>query len=86
MFLVQQRVVKAVARRQRLPRRPIVRQARQMPRRGRVEAGRGGRKSLQKSVDLRLPDRITVRLPEGRSLEDVTSGGGDKLAQGKART
>lgn len=24
-------------------------------------------------VDLRLPDRITVRLPEGRSLEDVTS-------------
>ena len=27
-------------------------------------------------VDLRLPDRITVRLPEGRSLEDVTSDGG----------
>lgn len=25
-------------------------------------------------VDLRLPDRITVRLPEGRSLEDVTEG------------
>ena len=24
-------------------------------------------------VDLRLPDRITVRLPEGRTLEDVTS-------------
>jgi cell division protein FtsQ len=24
-------------------------------------------------VDLRLPDRITVRLPEGRSLDDVTS-------------
>jgi cell division protein FtsQ len=26
-------------------------------------------------VDLRLPDRVTVRLPEGRSLEDVTSEG-----------
>jgi cell division protein FtsQ len=26
-------------------------------------------------VDLRLPDRITVRLPEGRSLEEVTEGG-----------
>ena len=25
-------------------------------------------------VDLRLPDRITVRLPEGRSLEDVIEG------------
>lgn len=24
-------------------------------------------------VDLRLPDRVTVRLPEGRSLEEVTS-------------
>jgi cell division protein FtsQ len=24
-------------------------------------------------IDLRLPDRITVRLPEGRSLEEVTS-------------
>jgi cell division protein FtsQ len=24
-------------------------------------------------IDLRLPDRITVRLPEGRSLDDVTS-------------
>jgi cell division protein FtsQ len=24
-------------------------------------------------VDLRLPDRVTVRLPEGRSLKDVTS-------------
>ena len=27
-------------------------------------------------IDLRLPDRVTVRLPEGRSLEDVTSEGG----------
>ena len=25
------------------------------------------------SIDLRLPDRVTVRLPEGRTLEDVTS-------------
>jgi cell division protein FtsQ len=24
-------------------------------------------------IDLRLPDRITVRLPEGRTLDDVTS-------------
>ncbi len=30
-------------------------------------------------VDLRLPDRVTVRLPEGRSLEDVTS---DKGCEG----
>jgi cell division protein FtsQ len=36
-------------------------------------------------IDLRLPDRVTVRLPEGRSLEDVTSeGGGAK--EGKTRT
>ena len=35
-------------------------------------------------VDLRLPDRITVRLPEGRSLEDVTSETG--VAPHKART
>jgi cell division protein FtsQ len=27
-------------------------------------------------IDMRLPDRITVRLPEGRSLEDVTSEAG----------
>jgi cell division protein FtsQ len=33
-------------------------------------------------VDLRLPDRITVRLPEGRSLEDVT----DRVAGKEART
>ena len=25
-------------------------------------------------IDLRLPDRVTVRLPEGRSLEEVTEG------------
>jgi len=36
-------------------------------------------------VDLRLPDRITVRLPEGRSLEEVT-GGKDGASAGKART
>ena len=36
-------------------------------------------------VDLRLPDRVTVRLPEGRTLEDVTSEGGDP-AKSKART
>jgi cell division protein FtsQ len=35
-------------------------------------------------VDLRLPDRVTVRLPEGRSLEDVTSEGGE--AKAEART
>jgi len=34
-------------------------------------------------IDLRLPDRVTVRLPEGRSLEDVTS---DGAAAGRART
>jgi cell division protein FtsQ len=37
-------------------------------------------------VDLRLPDRVTVRLPEGRSLEDVTSDGADDATGGKART
>ena len=36
-------------------------------------------------IDLRLPDRITVRLPEGRSLEEVTSEGGNPK-QGKTRT
>jgi len=36
-------------------------------------------------IDLRLPDRVTVRLPEGRTLEDVTSEGGDSN-KGKART
>jgi cell division protein FtsQ len=35
-------------------------------------------------VDLRLPDRVTIRLPEGRSLEDVTSEGAE--AKGEART
>ena len=33
-------------------------------------------------VDLRLPDRVTVRLPEGRSLDDVTS----DLADAKDRS
>jgi len=32
-------------------------------------------------VDLRLPDRITVRLPEGRSLEDVVPAAGEKRAR-----
>jgi len=36
-------------------------------------------------IDLRLPDRVTVRLPEGRTLEDVTSEGADP-AKIKART
>ena len=36
-------------------------------------------------IDLRLPDRVTVRLPEGRSLDDVTSDGDDP-EQGKTRT
>jgi cell division protein FtsQ len=36
-------------------------------------------------IDLRLPDRVTVRLPEGRSLEDVTSDGAAS-ARGRART
>lgn len=35
-------------------------------------------------IDLRLPDRITVRLPEGRTLDDVD--GADKLADRRART
>ncbi len=34
-------------------------------------------------VDLRLPDRVTVRLPEGRTLEEVTDGTKPKE---KART
>lgn len=37
-------------------------------------------------VDLRLPDRVTVRLPEGRSLEDVTSDGAGPAPDAKART
>jgi cell division protein FtsQ len=37
-------------------------------------------------VDLRLPDRITVRLPEGRSLKDVVPGEETSLAAAKART
>jgi cell division protein FtsQ len=36
-------------------------------------------------IDLRLPDRVTVRLPEGRTLEDVTSEGAP-AKQGKTRT
>jgi cell division protein FtsQ len=36
-------------------------------------------------IDLRLPDRITVRLPEGRSLDDVTSEIGT-VKQRKTRT
>ena len=34
-------------------------------------------------IDLRLPDRITVRLPEGRSLEDVTNGGGASVSEAR---
>jgi cell division protein FtsQ len=37
-------------------------------------------------VDLRLPDRITVRLPEGRSLEDIAPEGAASAGEGKART
>lgn len=37
-------------------------------------------------IDLRLPDRITVRLPEGRSLDDVTSEIGNPPKQRKTRT
>lgn len=37
-------------------------------------------------VDLRLPDRITVRLPEGRTMEEVTTDGAAKTQAGKART
>jgi cell division protein FtsQ len=36
-------------------------------------------------IDLRLPDRITVRLPEGRTLDDVTSEIGT-IKQRKTRT
>jgi cell division protein FtsQ len=32
-------------------------------------------------VDLRLPDRVTVRLPEGRTLEEVISGESDSEAR-----
>jgi cell division protein FtsQ len=35
-------------------------------------------------IDMRLPDRVTVRLPEGRSLDDITSDG--ESAEGKTRT
>jgi cell division protein FtsQ len=47
------------------------------------------RQLLQRDViviDLRLPDRVTVRLPEGRSLEDVTSDGAGDTPGAKART
>lgn len=37
-------------------------------------------------IDLRLSDRVTVRLPEGRSLEDVTSDEGAATARGRTRT
>jgi hypothetical protein len=37
-------------------------------------------------VDLRLPDRITVRLPEGRSLEEVIEDGSGAGGNGQART
>jgi len=37
-------------------------------------------------VDMRLPDRVTVRLPEGRSLDDITSESGAPRAQVKTRT
>ena len=37
-------------------------------------------------VDLRLPDRITVRLPEGRSLDEVPSPAADIAKSKKART
>jgi cell division protein FtsQ len=38
-------------------------------------------------IDLRLPDRVTVRLPEGRSLQDVISDGRPlKGKPGKTRT
>jgi cell division protein FtsQ len=36
-------------------------------------------------IDMRLADRMTVRLPAGRSLDDVTSDG-DGSAEGKSRT
>jgi cell division protein FtsQ len=37
-------------------------------------------------IDLRLPDRITVRLPQGRSLDEVTSETGNPPKQRKTRT
>jgi cell division protein FtsQ len=37
-------------------------------------------------VDLRLPDRVTVRLPEGRTLDDVTSDGSAASGSRKVRT
>ncbi len=37
-------------------------------------------------IDLRLPDRVTVRLPEGRSLDDVTSQGGSASGKSGERT
>ncbi len=37
-------------------------------------------------VDMRLPDRVTVRLPEGRSLDDITSDSAAPRKLGKTRT
>ena len=37
-------------------------------------------------IDMRLPDRVTVRLPEGRSLDEITSEGAKPPMQGKTRT
>ncbi len=37
-------------------------------------------------IDLRLPDRVTLRLPEGRSLDDVTSEGTESPIKHKTRT
>jgi len=37
-------------------------------------------------IDMRLPDRITVRLPEGRSLDEITSEGADSKIKGRTRT
>ena len=37
-------------------------------------------------IDMRLPDRVTLRLPEGRSLDDVTSEGAASSKEGKTRT
>lgn len=36
-------------------------------------------------IDLRLPDRVTVRLPEGRSLDDIKPGEPDVSPDGRAR-
>lgn len=37
-------------------------------------------------IDLRLADRLTVRLPEGRSLDDLKDESGQALAMTRART